>query len=284
MWLMEVSTGCAWRGRPITAAVVRGAEMRAALQHLAGDPALWVAGDRSFPARAHHGGSGEQSNDDLCLYRQQRYSCAQQRCACPSAPRRGCPCHPARSEYRSAARPNRRSINVTSGSQSGRAGSTYSFAARRILLQPQHRLQQHEWRSCRPGLRYIGAQILHGETRGFALQPAIKLRQLVQQEMACRAADVASHRRCLVGKPVAPHAERDQRVVMRPHRPSLIVVRIERGMIRRQRADAPAAPHVFAHQPLYDAPARSGAIMPDQRHCPTLDATDSTFFFSPSRA
>ena len=112
-------------------------------------------------------------------------------------------------------------------------GIDIELAARRVLLQPQHRLQQHKRRSRRPGLWYVGAQILHGETRGVALQPAIKLRQLIQQEMACSAADVTSHRRRLCGKSVAPHAERDQRVVMRPHRPSLIVVWIERRMIRR---------------------------------------------------
>jgi chloride channel protein, CIC family len=31
-------------------------------------------------------------------------------------------------------------------------------------------------------------------------------------------------------------------------------------------------------------PARSGAMMPDHRHWPTLDATDSTVFLSPSSA
>jgi hypothetical protein len=31
-------------------------------------------------------------------------------------------------------------------------------------------------------------------------------------------------------------------------------------------------------------PARSGAMMPDDKHCPTLEAGDSTFFLSPSSA
>src|ERR1700733_11743352 len=88
-------------------------------------------------------------------------------------------------------------------------GIDIELAARRVLLQPQHRLQLHKRRSRRPGLGYVGAQILYGETRGVALQPAIKLRQLIQQEMACSAADVTSHRRRLCGKSVAPHAERD---------------------------------------------------------------------------
>jgi hypothetical protein len=53
------------------------------------------------------------------------------------------------------------------------------LAAQSILLQPQHRLQQRERRPRSPGLRDIGADLLHRKARGVALQPRIGFRPLI---------------------------------------------------------------------------------------------------------
>src|SRR5262249_55975396 len=50
------------------------------------------------------------------------------------------------------------------------------FVARRILLQPQHRLQQHERCPRSPGLWHVGTEILHWKACGITLQPSIELR------------------------------------------------------------------------------------------------------------
>src|SRR5678816_56816 len=50
------------------------------------------------------------------------------------------------------------------------------------------------------------------------------------------------HARALGGKSVAAEAERDDAVVVRPHRASLIRERVERRVVGRQGANPPAAP------------------------------------------
>jgi putative ABC transport system substrate-binding protein len=118
-----------------------------------------------------------------------------------------------------------------------------------------NRLQQHERTPGRPSLRNIGPQILHRKTSGIALQATIEFRQLVQQEVARRAADVTRHCSRFVGKSITPHAQRYQRVVVRPNRACLIIIRIERRMIGGESSDAPPTPHVLPHQPFHDIPS-----------------------------
>ena len=54
----------------------------------------------------------------------------------------------------------------------------------------------------------------------------------IEQEMACGTADVARQRCRFCFKAVTPHAQRNQRVVMRPYRAGLIIIRVERRMVR----------------------------------------------------
>src|SRR5580704_5892739 len=159
---------------------------------------------------------------------------------------------PSRQKWMSKRRlPSRRSVSVTSGSQSGSAGSTYSLPRGASCCNPSIACSSMNGVPAAHACGTFAPRYWTGKIGGIALQPAIQFWQLVQQEMARRAADVTRHRRRLGGKSVAPHPQRDQRVVVRPDCPCLIVVRIERGMIRRESADAPPAPHVLPHQPFH---------------------------------
>src|SRR5262249_27779731 len=64
---------------------------------------------------------------------------------------------------------------------------------RRVRPEPEHRLHQCEDRACRPGLRYVGPKVLDGKIYFVTLGRRIELGQLVEQEVACRATDVAGY-------------------------------------------------------------------------------------------
>ena len=54
------------------------------------------------------------------------------------------------------------------------------LSSRCIRDEPQHGLHQREDRACRPSLRYVGSEVLDGETSFVALDRRIELRQLVE--------------------------------------------------------------------------------------------------------
>jgi hypothetical protein len=108
----------------------------------------------------------------------------------------------------------------------------------------QQGLRQHEGRAGRPGLRNVGADVLHREVGLVARERRVQLRQLVESEMASGNADVVCDPRRLRGKAVVFEAQRDDGVVVRPHRTCLITVGIERRIAGGQRVNAPSAPHV----------------------------------------
>ena len=99
--------------------------------------------------------------------------------------------------------PTNRSSSVRSGSHAGSAGIDISTIVRGVRLDAEHRLQQREAGARRPGLRHVGAEILHRESRAVARHAGIQLRQLVQQEVAGRPADVARDPRRLGGEAIA---------------------------------------------------------------------------------
>src|SRR5215471_21722483 len=70
----------------------------------------------------------------------------------------------------------------------------------------------------------------------------VELRQLVLPEIARGPADVARDPRRLRAESIKFEPHRNDGVVVRPHRPGLVIVRVERRIVRRQRADPPAGP------------------------------------------
>ena len=83
------------------------------------------------------------------------------------------------------------------GEPVGQGGVDIDLAAGGVLLEAEHGLEEHEGGAGCPGLWDVGAEILDGEIGGVALQAAIELGKLVQQEVAGGAADVAGRRRRL---------------------------------------------------------------------------------------
>src|SRR6202023_393949 len=114
------------------------------------------------------------------------------------------------------------------------------FVPWRIGQEPQHGLRQHEDRSGRPGLRHIRADILHRKRRLIARKGSVELRQLVQQKMTRSDADVVRDPPRLRAEAIELEPHRDDPIVMRPYRSSLIVVRIECRISGRERADTPS--------------------------------------------
>ena len=111
--------------------------------------------------------------------------------------------------------PTVRLLTVTSGSQAGSSGNTNRGAGARGG--PRPRLQQHERRASRPGLRDVRAEILHREVGSLLLDAGVELRDLVELEISGRPADVVRDRRRFRAETVALEAERDHAVVVRPH-------------------------------------------------------------------
>src|SRR5262249_52014412 len=97
-----------------------------------------------------------------------------------------------------------------------------------VRLKTQHRLHQCEDRACCPGLRYVGPKILDREICFIALGRRIELRQLVEHEVACCAADITGDPCRLSPKAIALEPQCNGRIVVRPDRSGLVVVRIER--------------------------------------------------------
>ena len=75
--------------------------------------------------------------------------------------------------------PRRSPRSVTSGSQRA-APDRPSAAGAARRPEPEHRLQQREHRAGRPGLRHVGAEILHREIVVVALHAGVQLRQLAR--------------------------------------------------------------------------------------------------------
>jgi hypothetical protein len=85
-------------------------------------------------------------------------------------------------------------------------------------------------------------------------EPCIRLREAVPQEVAGGLEDVSGHAAGVIGEAVALEAFDDDPVVVRPDRPQLMGERIVGRLVRAERPDAPAAPHVGATEPRDDLP------------------------------
>ena len=144
--------------------------------------------------------------------------------------------------------PARRFWIVSSGSQSGRAGSTYSrepCVVRRGVDAAQDG-DQPEDRSGRPGLR---ARWRPGTGPGSCLvarQAGEQLRQPVGVEPLARIEHPARDGRRLDVVAVAAEPAGDHRVVVRPDGPGVVAERVVRDVVGRERPDPPARPHVVA--------------------------------------
>src|SRR4051794_25561727 len=97
---------------------------------------------------------------------------------------------------------------------------------RRIRLDAKDRLQQAEDRPRGPGAGYVGAVVLHAEGLRHAPDPRVQLGYPVAAEAAGGLGDVAGHACGLRGETVALHEERDDAVVVRPHRSELVGERV----------------------------------------------------------
>src|SRR4051794_39621344 len=65
------------------------------------------------------------------------------------------------------------------------------LVVRRVRLDAQHGLQQREARAGGPRLWHIGAEVLDWEVGAVARYTGVEFRQLVEQEVAGGAADIA---------------------------------------------------------------------------------------------
>src|SRR5206468_2804919 len=103
----------------------------------------------------------------------------------------------------------------------------------------------------RPGLRDVRADILRRERVRYPRHTRVDLRKPIAEETAGRVEHAAADAVRLLGVAVAPEAAGDDAVVVWPDRAVLVGERIIGCILRVQRADAPAAPHVVLHQPLH---------------------------------
>ena len=103
---------------------------------------------------------------------------------------------------------------------------------RRIWLDAKHGLHQRKAGTRSPGLRHVGAEILHGKTARCAGNARIQFRQLVQQEMARGGLMSCAIVLTSLNQAVTLETKRCKAVVMRPDRAVLIGVRVVGWVVR----------------------------------------------------
>src|ERR1051325_10448748 len=102
----------------------------------------------------------------------------------------------------------------------------------RIGPDAENGLQQVEDASGGPGLRHVRLGIENGEGPSPPFDTGVEIGQPITYEVARPPGDAARNARRLGSEAVTPEAERDDAVVMRPHRASLIGERIVRRVCR----------------------------------------------------
>src|ERR1700722_18967961 len=95
-------------------------------------------------------------------------------------------------------------------------GVDIQLVARCIRQKSQEHLCQHECRAGSPCLRHVGSYVLHGKICLVAFESGVKLRQLVEQEMAAGETDVVRNLRRLIAKTIALEAHGNDGVVVWP--------------------------------------------------------------------
>src|SRR5262249_2194717 len=109
------------------------------------------------------------------------------------------------------------------GKPRGQRRIDVQFSPRGIRYEAKYRLQQGKHRTRWQSLRHVCPEILHREALLVALDGRIEFRQLIGQEVTCRLADIAGDPCRFDAKTVTLEAQRDDGVVMRPHRSGLVV-------------------------------------------------------------
>ncbi|MER8780152.1 hypothetical protein NKH60_02585 [Mesorhizobium sp. M1006] len=99
----------------------------------------------------------------------------------------------------------------------GQPGIDVQLAIWSIGLEADARLQKRKAGSGRPCLRNVRSLILHRESRGRSRQSGELLWHSVLHKVDCGAAHVAREATGFREKAIAPQAERDQPVVIRPY-------------------------------------------------------------------
>src|SRR6185437_13183789 len=100
------------------------------------------------------------------------------------------------------------------------------LAGRRVGLKADDHLKHGETRSRRPGLRYVGAQVLDWKVGWITLHTGIEFRHLMLHEIAGGAADVPGDAGGFVNETVAAETHGDDSVVVRPYRAVLVGIGI----------------------------------------------------------
>ena len=101
-----------------------------------------------------------------------------------------------------------------------------------------------------PCLRHVGPEIGNRIGARLARHARPEFRQAVMVEALGRREDALGDLLCLGVPARPPEAAGDGGIVVRPDRSEVVGVGIVGGMLHRERADPPAAPHVGLHQPV----------------------------------
>jgi hypothetical protein len=91
-------------------------------------------------------------------------------------------------------------------------GIHVKLVARSIRLQTKNCLEEGERRTSGPGLRHIGAEVLHREVCFGAFDSGIEFGHPVLRKVAASTADFARDACCLRCKAIPPEAKRDKSV------------------------------------------------------------------------
>src|SRR6266511_3618356 len=124
----------------------------------------------------------------------------------------------------------------------------------RIRVEAEDRADERGWRRGGPRLRPVRVEVRHGQRGARAPDAGPQLGEAATLEARGGREDRLGDTARLLAQAVTLQSERDERVVVRPHRPAVVRDRAVRRIVARERPDPPAAPHVVREQPRRDAP------------------------------
>ena len=219
------------RDDPFGAAVARWAGRPPAAER----PGRSAAGDR------RRAGRRSQSDDHL-----ERAVLAQHLGAGQAAP--------AMEQQVAVASPTRSPVTTTLVMSLGRSGfSSVSWPSEASACRPEHRPDEHQRRARGPGLRRAGDRV--GDRRAPSTarsKPQNSSGRRIGREVVGGGEQSAAERAADRVEAVAPSAGRRDRRVVRPDRAGVVADRVEAGLVRGERPDAPARRHRRGRRGLGD--------------------------------
>src|SRR6266404_9945082 len=164
------------------------------------------------------------------------------------------PVAPGRDHHRPAGDRGPAGIDAASAPGAGSLATGSIFNRRFGASACKPRIACSTWNTLPAGqaLGDVSRRILHWESPGASLDPTVERGQSMAHEIARRLGDIAGNASGFVRKTVAFRTQRNDPVVVGPHRAKLVRVRIVSGIASGECANTPATPHIRFKKALYN--------------------------------